>query len=466
MYLFDERIIRVVQESAAPGLLAFLSSRAATELVRNGELVQSRCLQREEAANVLAALDAEDSSLGKTATIVEHERIPFPSFPYEWPAEMLAAAGNLTLKIAETLLGESFGLKDATPYNVLFRGAEPVFVDVLSAELREPDDPAWLPCAQFIRTFVLPLLLNRQCRIPSSLYFSDRRDGIEPEEVYPLLTLKAKLSPPALTRVTFPTWLSKIHNPSNTNIYRKRSISNPAQSQFIMRSMFRALHKNLKKVHPDRNQRSPWTDYVETNSYSAKAFERKRLFIEQVLNDCGPSWVLDVGCNTGLFSITAAKAGASVVALDTDPVVVGTLWRKAHQEQLDILPLVVNLARPTPATGWRNQECPSFLERCRDRFDAVLMLALIHHMMVTERIPLLEIFRLASDMTRKFLIIEYVDPADPMFKLLVRGREALFRNINRTAFEAAGARFFETIRSQPLDATRCLYVMVKKEIHK
>ena len=28
-------------------------------------------------------------------TIYEHERIPFPSYPHEWPVEMLAAADPL-----------------------------------------------------------------------------------------------------------------------------------------------------------------------------------------------------------------------------------------------------------------------------------------------------------------------------------------------------------------------------------
>jgi len=465
VYRFGEHIIRVVEKSATPGLLAFLSSKAAARLAANGALVQSRCLEREEVDQVLAALTRGAVLEREIATVVEHERIPFPCFPYEWPPEMLAAAGHLTLQIAETLLDEGFGLKDATPYNVLFRGPQPVFVDVLSAELREANDPTWLPYAQFIRTFVLPLLVNRQCGIPSSLYLFDRRDGIEPEEVYRLLTFRAKLWPPALTHVTLPICLAKIHNPSNTTIYCKKSAANLAQSQFVLRSMFRTLHKSLEKVNASGKQHSAWTGYMETHTYSAKAFEAKRLFVEQALKDCRVTWLLDVGCNTGLFSIDAAKTGANVVAVDTDPVVIGSLWRKAYQDRLNILPLVVNIARPTPPTGWRNQEAPSFLERCRSQFDAVLMLALIHHIMATEGIPLLEIFRLANDMTRKFLIIEYVDPADSMFKRLLRGREALFGNLSREAFEAAGARFFDIVRSQPLDLTRCVYVMVKKELH-
>ncbi len=76
-----------------------------------------------------------------------------------------------------------------------------------------------------------------------------------------------------------------------------------------------------------------------------------------------PRRVLDVGANTGHFSEMAARAGASVVAIDGDTAVVGDIWRRASAEKLDILPLVVNLAQPTPPTGWRNRECPSFLDR-------------------------------------------------------------------------------------------------------
>src|SRR5690349_129632 len=89
--------------------------------------------------------------------ILEHERIPFPSYPYEWAAPMLHAAGRLTLDLAASLAKEGMGLKDATPYNILFRGPQPVFVDLLSIERRDPRDAIWLPYAQFVRMFLSPL---------------------------------------------------------------------------------------------------------------------------------------------------------------------------------------------------------------------------------------------------------------------------------------------------------------------
>lgn len=456
------RIVRLVDENAAPTLKAFLSSRAAAQLLRDGALIESSYLDGHEAEDLLAARPANGLNRD-IGTILEHEPVPFPSFPYEWPPEMLALAGNLTLEIAERLLEEGFGLKDATPYNILFRGPRPVFVDVLSAEFREPNDPTWLAYAQFVRTFVLPLLVQRFCGIPSSVLLATRRDGIEPDEAYNVLSSFNRLRFPALTQVTLPTLLAKMHDPTKTTIYQKKTARNRSQAQFVLRWSFRTLRKSLNKV-AGRNEKSAWTGYMDSHSYSADGFEAKRVFVEQALIDFPAPWLLDAGCNTGFFSLVAARQGSRVVAIDTDPAAIGRLWRKAFEAGLDILPLVVNLAQPSPATGWRNQECPSFFDRCRERFDTVLMLALVHHLMATEGIPLFEIFRLANDITRRFLIIEYVDPADPMFKRLIRGREALFQSLDREAFEASASRFFEIVRSQQVGPKRYVYVMAKKNI--
>jgi SAM-dependent methyltransferase len=176
-----------------------------------------------------------------------------------------------------------------------------------------------------------------------------------------------------------------------------------------------------------------------------------------------PKRVLDIGCNTGHFSALAARAGAEVVALDYDPVVLGDVWRNARAESLNILPLAVNLTRPTPGIGWRNRENASFLDRARGHFDATLMLAVIHHMLVTERVPLVEIMDLAAELTNRILIIEFIAPEDSMFRRLTRGREGLHRDLTPAMFESVCSRRFEIVRTQHLEGTsRWLYLLAKK----
>jgi hypothetical protein len=129
---------------------------------------------------------------------------------------------------------------------------------------------------------------------------------------------------------------------------------------------------------------------------------------------------------------------------------------------MKILPLVVNLARPTPAFGWRNEECPSFLDRARGKFDVVLMLAVLHHLMVKEQIPLPAILELAAELTSQYLIIEFVAPEDPMFRHLVRGRAELFSGLSKESFELAAVPWFEIQQSALLNPTRTIYLLRKR----
>jgi SAM-dependent methyltransferase len=207
-----------------------------------------------------------------------------------------------------------------------------------------------------------------------------------------------------------------------------------------------------------------WSDYMASNNnYSADHFAAKKDFVEKAMAGFLPKRVLDVGCNTGFFSSLAARSGAGVVAIDYDPVVVGETWRNARAARLDILPLVVNLTRPTPGAGWRNSECASFLDRARGGFDAVLMLAVLHHMLVTDRVPLDEIVDLAAELTTDIWIVEFIAPQDSMFKRLTRGRDALHAGLDAAAFENSSRRRFEIVRSQHLEGTsRWLYLMQRR----
>jgi ribosomal protein L11 methylase PrmA len=455
----NDRIFRIVSPAAAEDLKAFLITKAAARYCESGAIVTTTLVDPLSASEIgLSELNGSSQNI-----VVEHKRIRFVSYPYEWSPEMLHVAALLTLDLSADLLIEGFGLKDATPYNVLFEGPNPVFVDLLSFERRDRHDPTWVPYAQFIRTFLLPLLLNRHFQLSLKDLLINNRDGVEPEHVYSLLGLRQKLMPEFLTVVSIPTWLGAKKRQDETQIYRKRSLQNEEQARFILDRLLKGLKRRLQRAQPSRRQ-SAWTDYMDRNRYTDQYFPEKEQFVRDALAESEPDLVLDVGCNTGFFSEVAAKLGAKVIAIDSDPAVVDRVWHSARSGNLDVQPLVVDLTRPSPAIGWRNEECSSFLDRARGSFDVVLMLAVIHHMLVSERIPLQEILRLAWELTKNILIVEFIAPSDQMFRVLTRGREQLHKDLTVERFEQNASQLFEIVRSRRLgESDRWIYLLRKRE---
>jgi SAM-dependent methyltransferase len=401
-----------------------------------------------------------DSAAARSETRVEHPRIAFPSYPHEWPPVMLHAAAQLTLELCTALLEEGRGLKDATPANILFRGPRPVFIDVLSFEDREPLDPIWLPGAQFARTFLIPLLLHRRIGYPIHEPFLFQRDGITPEQAVRRLPGVRRWFPPDLGLITLPARAASFES---DRLYRPRQARDPGEARFILGRHFRGLRKKLDGLAP-QPAASTWSEYeTRCPSYSKEQQAAKRQFVERTLREIHPSRVLDIGSNTGEFSLMAAAAGASVVSIDSDPETVAALWGIASAAGADILPLVVDFARPTPPAGWRGREHAGFLERAEGFFDCVLALAVTHHLMVTDQIPLAEIFETLASITTRWLLIEYVGPADPMFRRLTRGRDALYQSYGRSVFEECARRSFDVQTSLDIASSdRALYLLRRK----
>jgi SAM-dependent methyltransferase len=465
LFRFAGRILRAVNSSGSGDLEAYLHSPHVQRLRESGSAVGVIPLDQAEQARMLSNARVRALWDGIQATqLLEHEAIPFPSFPYEWAPEMLFAAAKLTIEMAMGLIGEGLGLKDATPLNILFRGPKPVFIDALSVERREPGDARWLAYAQFVRTFLLPLAMNKEFGLRMDQVFLAARDGVEPEEIYRLLKPWQRLKRPYFGLVTMPRLLGERRRGSRPDLYKRRLDADPERALFVMTRVLSGLDKALRRVSPPAGVQSDWSNYMDgNNNYSTEQFRFKEKFVSSMLSAHRPPVVLDVGCNNGHFSAMAARNGASVVAIDYDPVVVGQVWRTASAENLNILPLVVNLTRPTPSIGWMNREWPSFLSRATGHFDCVLMLAVLHHMLVTERIPLPSVINLAADLTRHLLVLEYVGPSDSMFQRLARGREALHASLCPEQLEAACLPRFEILRRDPVPgADRILYLLAKK----
>lgn len=463
-FVLPDHVYRLLDFDNAEICNDFLQTNCARNFLAKGQLISSRRLTESDVARLKDRHELQSLVESRSGDVIlEHERVPFISYPYEWPPEMLWEAARLSLELARAALAEGYGLKDATPYNVLYRGPDAVFVDVPSFERRDPNDPTWIAYGQFVRTFLLPLLINQRRGLALADIFMTHRDGLEPEEVYRWCGFLERFKPKILSLVSMPTWLKGKAKAQGTRLYNSRRMDNPEKARFVLNSLLQRTERTLNSLKPRHRAGSNWSDYMTTHSYTEPEFAEKEKFVDEALREIKPQRVLDIGANTGHFSIHAAGLGAKVVAIDVDAACAGRLWEHASKEKLDILPLVVDWSRPTPALGWKNAECVSFLDRSRGHFDCVLMLAVVHHLLVTERIPLEEILLLASKITTSWLLIEFVGPQDSMFRQLTRGRQELHAGLNETKFEQACAAYFDIVRSLPLAGkARRMYLLKRK----
>jgi hypothetical protein len=117
----------------------------------------------------------------------------------------------------------------------------------------------------------------------------------------------------------------------------------------------------------------------------------------------------------------------------------------------------MDLTNPSPSIGWQNQERESFL--ARGPVDAILALALIHHLAISNNVPLASLAELFHSITR-WLIIEFVPKSDSQVKRLLSTRADIFPDYNEQGFEKAFSGGFTILQSDPIrDSQRRLYLM-------
>jgi len=435
--IVGDRVLRTVHPEFAEDCLSFLQSETAHEWIASGKLVDTRILYQ---------------TPGRRLEL-EHKRVAFPSYPWEWTPGQWISAAELTLDFAEQQIAIGRVLKDATPLNILFEGSRPVFVDVLSTESRDLNDPLWLAYGQFVRTFLLPLAALKYLGWPLTSSLT-RRDGYEPNQLYPHLSAFRRSLPPLLSLVTIPNLFQHHGGASSSHKMRQH----PEVAASLHRRRLRKLRRVVREVAPKLGG-SRWSRYPETADHYAQADRAQKVaFLKSALANSRSRYVLDIGANTGEYSRLAAQSGANVVALDTDVCAAEINWQLAASGNLPILPLVSDIARPTPALGWRNSESASLLDRARGRFDCVMMLGVIHHLLLVDQIPLPEIAQLLAEFTTKFAIVEWVPASDLRFRDLCCGRDALYGHLDESVFLQSFSQVFSTVLRQPLNNGRVLFM--------
>jgi SAM-dependent methyltransferase len=442
--------LRRVRPAAVEEALAFLHSPLRRQLERDGDLIAS------EIASAGSIPQAAEGELW-----LRHPRIDPISYPWEWTPAQWRAAAELTLGIAGKAIAAGWTLKDATPLNVLFLAARPVFVDVLSFEKRDPHSTVWLAYGQFVRTFLLPLVAARYLGWPlqATLFW---RDGYEPATLYRALPAWRRLSPALLDVVTMAALFEGKSGKAGKS-QLKASAADPELATHILLKRLKRLGRQIRAM-AGVAAKSEWSRYEKSaGHYRSADVDRKRQFVTGVLERCRPARVLDVGANTGTYSLLAAEAGAEVVSLDNDPAALESLWRAALEQRKPVTALVSNIARPTPAAGWKNREQLGLLDRIVGKFDLVLLLAVIHHLLLREQVPLTHIAGLCAALTRRWLLVEWVPPSDPMFQEWLRGRDDLYGHLTEDDLARAMAPFFAGVDRCALENGRILLLFERHD---
>jgi len=433
----------VYRALSADGLSDFEAVQAS------GLLDDGRVVSTERVEDVTAL---KDLLVHEPAAVLRHERIPFVSYPYEWTFSMLKDAALLQLDLLLEALDHDLVLKDSTPYNVQFKGARPVFVDVGSFERLREGEP-WVGYRQFCMLYLYPLLLQSAKGVPFRPWLRGAIDGITPPQMRDLMSLRDRFRKGVFTNVFLHARLEARYADRPGQV--KQEVKRVFKKELFVANV-RKMRKLVERLQWDPPQ-GVWTAYGERNTYTDDDARRKDDFVREVAGsrDWGLAW--DIGANNGRYSRIAAEGARTVLAVDADEGPVELLYRDLRAEGNEqILTLTMNLADPSPGLGWRGLERRALAERGKP--DLVLALALIHHVAISANVPVREFIDWLASLGSA-LVIEFPTREDPMVKkLLAPKREGLHPDYELSFFERCLAEAFEVERSERLESgTRVLY---------
>lgn len=404
-----------------------------------------------------AIIAHEEIEESEGAIIIRPERVPFISYPYEWSFGALRDAALLTLKLHRRALRHDMILKDASAYNIQFISGIPVLIDTLSFDFYREGEP-WGAYGQFCRHFLAPLLLMKEKDVRLNRLLSLFIDGIPLDLAASLLGGEG-----GLLAKEHIVWHSRSVSRHSEDGRRRllgeklrKSARIPKEKQLAMiESLIRGIEKmELTGVETE------WADYYARTNYSPEASKEKGRIVSAYLDKIRPSTVWDFGANDGTYSKLALAIGAHVVAFDIDPVAVERNYNEAKQARSAMLPLVLDLTNPSPGIGFANGERTQI--DARQMPDCVMALAVIHHLAISNNLPLEMLAQWFAGLSRN-LIIEFVPKEDSQVQVLLATRTDIFPDYTQQGFEEAFGRHFTLREKAPIQGTkRTLYLWERR----
>ena len=422
------RVFRTLSTSALARMRRLTRSGDLQALMDTGLLLPCRLVPFGETGLTQSEVGAE---------VMEHVPINVQTYPYEWSFTMLRDAAVLTLDLLEACLDRNLILKDATPYNIVFFEGGFSFIDILSLDDYNENQP-WEGYGQFCREFLFPLMLTAYKKVDFRPWFRGTLTGIDVTDLDRILGFRDYWRKGVLKHVRLQAHFE--HSFGRKDIAIRQSFDRIKYSKEIFRHNIQNLRDIIDSLQYDQRG-SEWLFYSEEHSYSERGEQVKRAFVQDNMKKIGGTKLFDIGCNTGTFSFLAAEEMDCVIALDSDPACIDAVYKGVRNGgNTRVVPLVADLLNPSPPLGWALNERKGLFERVKS--DGFLALAVIHHLCIGGNVPM-RYFASALYELGNGGVVEWVEKSDPMVQRLLRNRTDIFEEYSWEGFLSSMTQYFD-----------------------
>ena len=389
-------------------------------------------------------------------------QIRFQSYPFEWSYGQWRKVMYAYLQINQIALAHGMILKDATPYNFYFEGGRAVLLDTSSFDFFKEGD-SWIAYRQFCSEMLSPFALmhyngQRWARITQS-----HLRGMPLNFMSKQLPLKSWLNMTCLLHI-------HMHGKYATNDSDNSTLRTTIKQKGFSKEKILSLLKMLQSTIIDWKQpytfEKHWIDYYQKDIASDIYLENKERIIKewlgQLTNQNKLHSILDLGANTGKFSLIASEYAEKVIALEYDDICVDAIDKAiVSSKKNNIYCLRMDLSETTPNMGVLEKEYSSIYTRAKSSM--VMGLALIHHLFISNQLNFYQIADMFNVFSERHAIIEYIPITDEKVQFLIKDKQRDYSDYTEEGFSKAMEEYFQIKEKILLDGSeRILYFFKKK----
>ena len=418
IYYKNNRVFRKLTALGVERFLGLKESGIISRSIKEGFLIETKEIKNED-----------HDKKNKEELILEHDKIPYISYPYEWSFSQLRDAAIFHLDFHLFLLENDATLIDASAYNIQFIGSKLKFIDVLSIQ-KYNEGEYWKGYKQFCENFLNPLILKSKKGIKFNNWFKGNIEGIDTNELNNLLSIFDKFSYNIFVHVHLLNKFEEKYTSKKTLKPIAKGKNKISKKNLI--AMLSQLRKFISRLK-DQKSVSTWDGYSTNNSYSSEDKNKKKDFVAKFCKENNFNLIADLGCNDGEYSTLCLKNGCKkVIGFDFDINAINKAYENSLNENLDFLPLYFDAANPSSNVGWHQNERKGFIERAN--FNAIIALAFEHHLAIGKNIPLNDVVKWLVSLAPVGLI-EFVPKEDETIKKMLEFKGDIFPYYTEANFE-------------------------------